>query len=234
MLEFSFSFTDRDACSFRRKGKEKKRREKKKKTNERTNAFLPTVHARKQVYRLFHRVALSFLRDFFPTEKKGNSVGWAWLAFLSFFRVSFDLVGVLELDIRFVWLEVKRNKGRDLNRMSRCEKYHESPPRLALLRFTPAGWTSIARIPLSPLFIRAHRRRCRCDCFVSRFCPSTDRCQDTFGKSSCTSPRSCAKDCTPSDCCTSSAGPIDPKDDKSNGSPLSLFNGYKDIYRRTG
>lgn len=124
-----------------KKGKERKKEKEKKK---RTNAFLPTVHARKQVYRLFHRVALSFLRDFFPTEKKGNSVGWAWLV-LSFFRVSFDFVGVLELDIHFVWLEVKRNKGRDLNRMSRCEKYHESPPRLALLRFTPAGWTSIAR-----------------------------------------------------------------------------------------
>lgn len=102
------------ACSFRKKRKEKKER-----TDTNTNAFIPTVHARKQVY--LGRVALSFLRDFFPTEKKGNSVGWAWLvlpsfvpsfippsfisSFLSFFRVSFDFVGVLELDIRFVRLK---------------------------------------------------------------------------------------------------------------------------------
>lgn len=112
-------------------------------------------------------------------------------------------------------------------------KISRSPPRLALLRFTPAGWTSIARNtdpsfpPLSPL-IRAHRRRCRCDCFVSRSCPSTDRCPDTFDKSSCTSPRSCAIDCTPSDCCTSSADPIDRKfEGKSN---LVLFLTEKKIH----
>ena len=62
-------------------------------------------------------------------------------------------------------------------------------------------------IPLSS-FIRARPRRCRYDCFVSRFCPSMDRCLDTPDTSSCTSLRFCATDCRPSGCCISSAGPI--------------------------
>lgn len=178
-------------------------------------------------------MALSFLRDFFPTEKKGNSVGWAWLVLPSFLPsflhssfLHFFLPFFLSSFVRFRWrtragytfrsAEVKR-EIRGGMWIESLWQISRSPPQLAPLRFTPAGWTSIARntdpsYPSPPLpLIRAHRRRCRCDCFVSRSCPSTDRCPDTFDKFSCTSPRSCATDCTPSDCCTSSADPIDRK-----------------------
>lgn len=55
--------------------------------------------------------------------------------------------------------------------------------------------------------IRARRPRCRCDCYVCRSCLSTDRCLDKPGRSSCTSRRSCARDCRSSGCCISSVGP---------------------------
>lgn len=130
------------------------RKEKKERTDTNTNAFIPTVHARKQVY--LGRVALSFLRDFFPTEKKGNSVGWAWLVLPSFVPsfIHFFLPFFLSSFVRFRWrtragytfrsAEVKREiRGgiwiESLWQISR------SPPQLAPLRFTPAGWTSIAR-----------------------------------------------------------------------------------------
>lgn len=136
----------------------KKRKERKNGYESNTNAFVPTVHARKQVYLgyiRFHRVALSFLRDFFPTEKKGNSVGWAWLvlpSFLSSFIYSF-LLPFLPF-FRFRWrtragytfrsAEVKREIRGGIWIKS-LWKISRSPPQLALLRFTPAGWASIAR-----------------------------------------------------------------------------------------
>lgn len=103
------------------------RKEKKERTDTNTNAFIPTVHARKQVYLSYsvawrsRSFAISFLRKRRGTVLAGR--GWSFLrsflrsflpffippsfisSFLSFFRVSFDFVGVLELDIRFVRLK---------------------------------------------------------------------------------------------------------------------------------
>lgn len=159
------------ACSFRKKRKEKKER-----TDTNTNAFIPTVHARKQVYLGYsvawrsRSFAISFLRKRRGTVLAGR--GWSFLpsflpsfllpsflpSFLSFEFRSISLAYSSWIYVSFGWSE-ERNKGRDLNRITVTNITISSSVGAATLH---SGWVDLDRtehrsllpLPPFPSFVR--------------------------------------------------------------------------------